>query len=174
MAKTSCNSNGARVTSPAAMVTPVPRASPLHRLGEVRRQENISRRTIARRLGISVAVARRQEQATTDLLLSVLYKWREVLDVPLIELLEEPKESLSSPIQKRSELLRLMKTAAAIRDHAQEPAIRRMGQTLVDQLIDMIPELRDVGSWHVVGQRRRRDEHGRIAELILPESIFLE
>ena len=67
-----------------------------------------------------------------------------------------------------------MKTALAIREQTSEPATCRMAQTLLDQLIEMMPELHEVGPWHVVGQRRRRDEASRTAELILPESVFLD
>ena len=125
-------------------------------------------------LGLSMTDVKLQELATTDIPLSVLYKWREVLDVPLVELLQEPGQSLSSPIQKRAQLVRVMKTVKSILEQAKQPPVKRMAQTLVDQLIEVMPELRDVSSWHLVGQRRRRDELGRAAELQLPEEMFYD
>ena len=66
----------------------------LHRLAVVRRQEGVSCRTVARHMGISITEVKSQEIATTDLPLSVLYQWREILDVPLTDLLVEPDDSL--------------------------------------------------------------------------------
>jgi len=40
--------------------------------------------------------------------------------------------------------------------------------------IEIMPELKDVSPWHVVGQRRRLDEYGRAAERSVPDSIFYE
>ena len=69
----------------------------LHRLATVRRQMGISRRSMARRLGISVAEVKSQEETGGDLPLAALYQWSEALDVPVSELLNEPDASLSPP-----------------------------------------------------------------------------
>ena len=42
-------------------------------------------------------------------------------------------------------------------------------QVMVDQLVEMMPELEDVGGWHTVGQRRRLDEYGRVVERSISE-----
>ncbi|MFH1923083.1 MAG: helix-turn-helix transcriptional regulator, partial [Planctomycetota bacterium] len=109
-----------------------------HRLETVRRQEEISRRTVARRLGVSITEVKRQEDETTDLPLSVLYKWQEVLDVPISELLIEPEEPLSSPVRNRAKMLRIMKTAVTILERTRQTAIRRMAQMLVEQLVELM------------------------------------
>ena len=57
-----------------------------------------------------------------------------------------------------------MKTAAAILENANTPAIKRMGQMLCDQLVDIMPELEDVSPWHEFGQRRSLDEYGRVVD----------
>ena len=62
---------------------------PLHRVGAVRRLQGVTRRTVARRLNVDVTQVKLQEQETTDLPLSTLYEWQEVLDVPVAELLVE-------------------------------------------------------------------------------------
>ena len=90
------------------------RALPLHRLGEARQQENISRRQVAHHLGITVQDVRQQECRTTDLPLSVLHKWAKVLGLPVAELVKEPDDSLSTPLFNRAGLVRVMKTAMAI------------------------------------------------------------
>jgi len=105
-----------------------------------------------------------QEEETSDMLLSELYAWQRVLDVPVAELLVDNDGSLSPPVLERARLVKLMKTAAAILDKADNPSIRRMAQTLIDQLTEIMPELQGVSPWHAVGQRRTLDEFGRAVE----------
>ena len=136
----------------------------LHRLAAVRRMQRVSRRTIARRLNIDVAQVKTLEQEDADMLLSTLYQWQELLDVPVSELLVEPDEGLSPPVLRRARMVRLMKTAVAILQRAHQPMIRRMAETMVDQLTEIMPELENVGPWHAVGRRRTLDEVGRAVE----------
>jgi transcriptional regulator with XRE-family HTH domain len=147
---------------------------PLHRLGTVRRLQGISRRTVARHLNTEVATVKLEERETTDMLLSKLYEWQKALDVPVAELLVEAGDPLSAPVLRRAQLVRVMKTAQAILGETKQTRIRRMAQTMVDQLIEIMPELREVGPWHTVGRRRRRDEHGVAAERRLSEDVFLD
>lgn len=157
----------------ATFVTgPPSNARPLHYLEAVRRRERISRRTVSRRLGIDMATVKKQECESADVPLSVLYRWQSVLDVPLIELLVEPDDSLSPPIAKRAHLLRLMKTALSILEQSDELPVQRMAETMINQLAEIMPELRDVNSWHVIGVRRSRDEYGRTAEHTFPDNLF--
>ena len=67
----------------------------------------------------------------------------------------ETEEPLSAPVMKRAQMVRLMKTAQAILERSSQPSIRRMAQTMTEQLIEIMPELADVGPWHAVGKRRR-------------------
>jgi len=145
---------------------------PLHRLAAVRRRQNISRRTVARRMRINVSQVKMQEKETADLTLSTLYAWQQVLGVPLGELLVEAEDGLSTPIKERAQLVRLMKTAKAILHHASQTAIRRMAQVLVEQLTEIMPELKEVGPWHSVGQLRSREEYGRVVERRFPDYVF--
>jgi transcriptional regulator with XRE-family HTH domain len=144
----------------------------LHRLAEVRRRQAITRRTLARRLNTDVASVKLLEQPTSDMLLSTLYAWQEVLDVPVAELLVEAEEPLSAPVMKRAQMVRLMKTAGAILERAQQPSIRRMAQMLVDQLCEVMPELKGVSPWHAVGRRRTQDELGQAAYRRFPPEVF--
>ena len=48
----------------------------LHRLAEVRKQQGVSRRNLARRLNIEIETVRQHEEPTTDLPLSVLYAYQ--------------------------------------------------------------------------------------------------
>jgi transcriptional regulator with XRE-family HTH domain len=145
---------------------------PLHRLAAVRRQQGISQRNIARRLNVDMAVARQQEEETTDLPLSVLYQWQRVLDVPIAELLVDSESPLSPPVMERARMVKVMKTVAAIVEKANTPPMKRMVQMLCDQLLEIMPELADVAPWHTVGQRRTLEEYGRVVERQLPDDMF--
>jgi transcriptional regulator with XRE-family HTH domain len=160
--------------TPAVVPIHLARALPLHRLGEARRRERISCHKVARRLGITVQEVRRQERGTTDLPLSVLHKWAGVLGLPVAELVEEPDDSLSTTLFNRAGLVRVMKTARAILERADNPQTTRFAQTMVDQLIEIMPELRDVGAWNAVGKRRRSDELGIAAERRLSDELFMD
>jgi transcriptional regulator with XRE-family HTH domain len=146
-------------------------AFPLNRLRTVRRREGISRRTVARRLQRSVEEVALQEEEPNDLLLSTLYQWASALEVPVTELLVEPNESLSPSVMKRAQAVRLMKTAKTILERGALP-IRRMAQMLIDQLIEMMPELKDTTAWPAVGQRRDGSDLGRIAERVVSTALF--
>jgi transcriptional regulator with XRE-family HTH domain len=160
--------------TPALVPIHVERAPPLHRLGDARRQENVSRRNVARHLGITVENVRQQECQTTDLPLSVLHKWAEVLSLPVSELVAEPDESLPTPLFNRAGLVRVMKTAMAILEQTRDRSTKRLARTMADQLIDIMPELRGIGAWHVVGKRRHLNELGIAAERRFSDEIFMD
>ena len=136
---------------------------PLHRLAEIRRRQGVTRRTLARRLNTDIGTIKVQEHPSADLSLSTLYAWQEVLDVPVSELLVESDEPLSTPVLKRAQLVRIMKTAAAIQERSQQMAVKRMAQMLIEQLCEIMPELSGVSPWHTVGRRRTQDELGQAA-----------
>ena len=144
----------------------------LHRIATVRQQQGVSHRCAARRLGKDIGEIKAQEEEKSDLKLSDLYAWQSVLDVPLEELLVDPGSPLSSPVMERARLVRLMKTAAAIHEDAKNPAIQRLAERMVDQLIEIMPELAEVGAWHSVGQRRSMDDYGRVVERRLSEDLI--
>ena len=155
---------------------PVPAAEerPLQRLAMARRLQGLSRRTVARRMNIEVEVVREQERQTTDLPLSVMYAWQKALDIPMAELLTEVSDSLVTPVLERSQLVRLMKTVLAVRDQTRQESIRRMAQTMYEQLIEIMPELANIGPWHAVGKRRRLSELGVAAQRRLAEEVFID
>jgi transcriptional regulator with XRE-family HTH domain len=136
----------------------------LHRIQEVRRLQGMSLRTAARQLGSDIRSIRAQEQSTTDLRLSDVYNWQRALDVPVSELLIDEGETLSRPVRERGAMLKIMKTARSIVESAAPGQTRRMAENLIQQLLELMPELKEVSPWHSVGQRRSLDEMGRIAE----------
>ena len=145
----------------------------MHRIRTVRLQQGVSLRTAARQMGSTIRELRKQEDESNDLKLSDLHRWQKALDVPLCELLVEPDHStLSPPVMERARLLRMMKTAQSLLENATTPGLERLAQNLVNQLIEIMPELKDVAPWHTYGQRRSLDEVGRVAEQPVPVAIF--
>lgn len=145
---------------------------PLHRIADVRQEQGVSVRSAARRLGMSMQDIREQEQPYYDMRLSQLLEWQKVLEVPLADLLVDSESPLSTPVSQRARMLRIMKTAKALAESAAEAPIQRLAQMLVNQLVELMPELEEVAAWHSVGQRRTQDEMGRIAERTIPDSLF--
>ncbi|MBM4011037.1 MAG: hypothetical protein FJ286_06615 [Planctomycetes bacterium] len=95
-----------------------------------------------------------------------------MLEVPVAELLVEGDGQLSGPVLERSRMVKLMKTAAAIRERTQEPNVGRMVTMLIEQILEIMPELADVTPWHTVGQRRTLDDVGRAGRMVVSEEIF--
>jgi len=144
---------------------------PLHRISEVRREQGTSLRSVARNLGTDIRLLRLQEEENYDLRLSDLYRWQEALEVPVADLLVESSEPLSRPVMERAKMLRVMKTAQAILEKGESAPIKRMAQMLVEQLVELMPELSGVSAWHTVGQRRSLDELGAVAQRVIPDDI---
>jgi transcriptional regulator with XRE-family HTH domain len=168
------NADAGLLGIPPTIVPLTSEQRPLHRIAEVRREQGVSLRSAARRMGTSMEQVRRQENATCDMTLSELYHWQQILQVPVVDLLVEIDSPLSEPVLTRARLLRVMKTARAIKESADDVSITRLGQMLEEQLIELMPELKEVTAWHTVGQRRSPNELGRIAERPLPDSFFTD
>ena len=114
----------------------------LHRIQEVRRLQGMSLRTAARQLGTDIRSIRAQEQATTDLRLTDIYNWQRALEVPISELLVDEEEPLSRPVRERGAMLKIMKSARSIVESANDGPTRRMAENLVEQLLELMPELK--------------------------------
>ena len=152
---------------------PVASARPvLHRIADVRKRQGVSVRSVARRMHTSIDQVRKQEEPGCDMLLSELLRWQQALEVPLNDLLTESESPLSEPVLTRARLLRIMKTVKAIQETATSNSIQRFAAMLEQQLIEVMPELKDVSAWHSIGQRRSPNELGRTAERTLPDSFF--
>jgi transcriptional regulator with XRE-family HTH domain len=164
-------------TSAEAVVPVLPRSGKstrrvFHRIREVRVQQGVSLRTVARNMRSDIRTARLEEEETTDLTLSQLYAWQRVLDVPVTELLSEAEEPLSRPVLERARMVRVMKTAQALLEKAPNAPTKRMAQMLVEQLTEVMPELAGVSPWHSVGQRRSLEDLGRAAEQTISLDAF--
>ena len=143
-----------------------------HKISDVRQRQGVTLRNVARRLGIEMAIIRKQEKPDSDLRISDLLRWQQVLDVPLAELLEDGEDQLSGPVLVRSRMVKLMKTAAAIREQVGDGPGSQLVSQLIGQILEMMPELADITPWHTVGQRRTLDDVGRTARNTVPDDLF--
>jgi transcriptional regulator with XRE-family HTH domain len=164
-----CNGRGSREAKDSDFA----RAKrPLHRLATVRIQQGISQRNVARHLGVDTTTVCQQEQEATDLPLSLIYAWQKVLDVPAAELLVDSNAQFSPSVLHRARLIRVMKTAASIREKVHSNSLKGLVATLTEDLLEIMPELREVAAWHTVGHRRTLDELGQAVERQLPDDVF--
>ncbi|MEX2186257.1 MAG: hypothetical protein WD875_05670 [Pirellulales bacterium] len=146
----------------------------MHRINTIRQREGVSLRSASRRMHVDIRSLRAQEDESNDIMLSTLYQWQQVLDVPIQELLVDTTEPLTPIVLQRARMVKVMKTVAAIRERAEQKSIGRLAEMLVDQLLEIMPELRDVSPWHSVGQRRSANEYGRVADRRFPDDLFME
>ena len=149
-----------------------PSSSPLHRTGEVMRRESITVRSLAGRLNITQGQAARLIDPENDLSLSDLYRLRDVLGVPLEELISEVRVGLSEPIKLRAQLLRLMRTVHSIQDNSNQEQVTRLAGRMRDDLLKIMPELAEVSSWPVVGNRRTAQDLGAIVDRCVSAELF--
>lgn len=133
---------------------------PFHRVQEVRAQQGISIRSMSRRLGIDAKTYRALEDPSNDLRLSDLSKIQQAMDVPMSDLLVD-RDSLSRPVEERAKMVKAMKTAVALRDVKSSPRIERMARMLCEQLIELMPELKEVSGWPKFGARRGESALGK-------------
>ena len=160
-------------TSESQMPVEFEGSGQMHRIRTVRLRQGVSLRTAARQMGSTIRELRKQEEETADLTVSQLHQWQKALEVPICEMLVEPDHSaLSPPILERARLLRMMKTAQSLREEASDPGQERLAENLVNQLIEIMPELKDIAPWHTYGQRRSLDEVGRVAEQPVALAVF--
>ncbi|MDX1926893.1 MAG: helix-turn-helix transcriptional regulator [Pirellulaceae bacterium] len=138
------------VSQPATVSLP----KNLQRVAEAREQQGFSLRTISRRTGIDLRTLRSHELPTADLKLSELRAWQQALEVPLVDLLEDDLQPLSSPVRDRAMLVRIMKTVMAIKEAGGSPRIQRLADMLHEQMISLMPELKEIGAWPQHGGRR--------------------
>lgn len=155
-------------------VSPSEVGKPLHRIHNVRLRQGVSLRSAARSSGTDIRQLRLQEQESTDLRITDLKKWQKALGVPLQELLVESDDPLSRPVMERARMVKLMKTATAIKERTESQGIERLAQMLADQLVEIMPELKEVSPWHNFGQRRSLEEYGAIVDRQISEDTLYD
>ncbi len=132
-----------------------------HRLAEVREREQVSHSTMAKRLGVPISTVREQEKST-DVMLSTLFAWQQALKVPIEELIVEPSEALAPSIETRARLIKVAKTALLLLEQTEDITVQNIAQQMVDLLVDTMPELTNVTAWPSHGQPRDSSDFPRI------------
>ena len=139
-------------------------ALPLHRIAEVRVQQELTLRAISRRSGVDVQDLKQQELPDSNLTLIDLTRWAKALEVPIENLIVDNDFELSDPVQSRAAMVKVMKTVVALTEVVASPRVARLTTMLREQLIELMPELAEIGGWPNYGSRRPSDQHGRIGE----------
>lgn len=139
-------------------------AVPLHRIAEVRAQQGVSLRAVSRRSGVDIHELKRQESPDSNLTLIDLIRWAKALEVPVENLIVDNDSELSDPVQSRAALVKVMKTVVALTEVAASPRVARLTTMLREQMIELMPELAEIGGWPNFGSRRPPDQQGRIGE----------
>jgi len=160
----------ATTESPPVVCAAPPRRA-LHRIRQVRIQQGVSLRAVARRIQGEVSQLRKQEREDADLSLADLYKWEQAHGVPVQDLLVECEEPLSAPVLQLSRMIRLAKTVATIQERSENTSINRLADMLMGQLVEIMPELADVGPWPTT-RPRTLDDLGRVIERNLSDEAF--
>lgn len=135
----------------------------LNRIREVRREQGVTIKRAAQLMRKPVEELRAEEDPTSDLTLSQVYEWQRLLEVPVADLLVEPHAPLSAPVLRRAQLLRMMKTVQAIMERSTQAAVRRLCQTMANQLIEIMPELEGVTPWNSL-DHRSQNQNCRLLE----------
>ncbi len=86
------------------------------------------------------------------------------MEVPIAELLSDEQNPLSPDVRDRARLVKVMKTVAALSEVSTNPRVTRMVEMLREQLLEIMPELREVVGWPSVGSRRPTQSVGKIAQ----------
>lgn len=144
----------------------------LNCIADVVERERLSPRTLANRLNLTVTELLSQTDPARDLKLSELYNWQAALQVPIAELLVELDGTLSASVERRCQLLKAMRTVRSIQSAATEEPVQRLALQLVEQLLDLMPELKEVSAWPTVGQRRTAEDLGAIVDRCIPDTFF--
>ena len=146
----------------------------LHYIAKAAQSQGQTISACAKRLGLTVAEARAQADPRADITLSQLYAWREILDVPLSELTPD-LGVVPDPIRNRGLLILIMKTARLICETTNEGTPGHYAaETLVNQLIMLMPELKDVPPWPSVGKSHAARPEGAVRRVSSDFSRMLE
>ena len=131
---------------------------PLHRLKEIRAQQDVTLRALSRKMHVPMREVRAQEDPSCDLPLTALYRWQQALRVPAAEILVEPGDKLSSPVNIRARLLRMMKTIVTILDKPQPERTKNLLENLRNEILAVMPEIENIDRWHGSSNARGGDD----------------
>jgi len=143
----------------------------MHHLKEARERAGLSLRTVSRRTGISISELQKQEESN-EVSLVDLWLWQDALDVPIGELFGEPPETLSEMNRLRTGLLRIMRSVRSLLQTDLSEAQEAYVRNIETKLRSLMPELEDVRSWPVYGERRPGNEPTRTEARMIATAVW--
>ena len=145
-----------------------------HFILETLKTQGMTLATCAKRLGVSLEEAERQAEPYSNLTLEQLFAWSDALDAPISELLPFDLTT-SDPIRNRALMLRIVKTARQLQNLSRNTTLEYAATSLVDQLIELVPEYAVVEPWSSVGKSRVAKSEGLLERRVDSEtSKFIE
>ncbi len=150
--------------------TAAPGGKPLHRLEAARLEQHVTRRSLARRMGVTVAVVKQEERSDADVAVSTLRRWEQALQVPVVELLDSPLDTLAPDVAARARLVRALGLAKALMAHSSGRS-RETAAEIVDHLSQLVPDARHVRAL-LSGNGRQPVRYGRAAERPVSTTMF--
>ena len=126
-----------------------------HHIREIRTRKGISLDYCAEAIGISLEAARRQEKPTSNLSISQLIKWMDVLRVRCSEILGQEVDDLDDPIFHLEELLNVRKLAKSIHMGTREENTHYVAENLITVLDNLILDSKDVAGGDNIGQAHK-------------------
>ena len=149
----------------------------IHRLASVRKQERVSWKSLSRRTGIPIGELKLQENEGQDLRLSTLQKWHQAFNVPIEELVVEPDDRITPSLELKAHLIKVTKTILLLLEQCEDETTKILAKRLFDELIQIMPELKEVGPWPTRNRPRdpndvpRRVEQ-QISTDLLPDRVL--
>ncbi len=147
------------------------RTETAHRLKEVRLRAGLSLRTISRRTKLSVGKLRQQE-VSNDIGFLDLCRWRDALDVPWSELLNDTPEKLVELHRLRAGLVHIMRGVQSLLTTELDEAQQAFVKNMESKLQMLMPELEGLRGWPIYGERRSCNEPTRIESHMITTSVW--
>jgi transcriptional regulator with XRE-family HTH domain len=166
--------SGTNIDIGQAAIPPAVVQMPLHRLAAVRAARKVSPSVLAQRLNITAEQVKLREQGSVDLPLSELYKWAAALEVPVERLLVNSDVVVPVPEMDLESAKELLRTARALCAETDHPNLERMATALVEQIVELAPELKDAALAPAAEGRRRAGRAHSMVVPQLPENVFIK
>jgi transcriptional regulator with XRE-family HTH domain len=119
----------------------------VHQVELARHCKGLSRRDVARRMDVDLNEVKRQENETTDLRLTELYRWQEALDATLPELLTGDHDPISTPEIDSRRMAKMLNATTEIRKTTNQSQVHRLAQMLLWQLGELSPQMDGLRQW---------------------------
>ncbi|GEM_PF-4915771 len=115
----------------------------LHRLATARHRQGITLEQLAQQMNAPVDKIAQEEDEARDLRLSALYRWGEILGLPITELVVEREDPLEQHREQVAKLQMIWRMAQSLTRQPILPPERRLIGSLIRQLDDLLTDLHE-------------------------------